>query len=276
MRRAVLLALALLATATSASSNLSAFGADAGPGKMQHIAVKIVEPKQMAVAGHDKARDYYIVGSKLAKMEETANPKSKRQMLLLVKDADVWEIDEKSKKAVHVTQSNKDGHFPIFEKGPDPESADVVAKLTFGNELEFFKGHSAKKTTGKFEGAAVDEYTLPVKNIVLILDADPKTGTPKRVALKMKDMTLGLKYDKYETVPLNAKLFDVPAGLEVKSVTALELEKKRIEMRKALANRLEEMRQQTLKQLQSEQKTEKELQAKQGDKAKPAAKPASK
>lgn len=210
---------------------------------MLHMSVKVVEPKMPANAWIAKPKEYWVSGTSKGRVAEALNQEQNVQPLTIMAPPDIWQVDLVSHKGTHViADAKKDLHFPIFGgRAGNAESAKVLKTLEFGHELEWFKAHNAKKSTRKEKGADIDVYEVTLAPVTTELDVDAKTQKPVQVSLRHDKEKLALQYVAYETLPFQDSKFTPPAGIEFKTMTAAEVEKKRMEFRGKVLAKIKEM-----------------------------------
>jgi uncharacterized protein YnzC (UPF0291/DUF896 family) len=243
MRRAVLPGL-LLAMAV----NVQACAIKTAAAEMTHMVVRLVEPKEMA--NKVMPKEYWFSGADRARIDEITPPKAEHKQTMFVIVPDFWQIDLPAKKGMEITGFKKDTRVSIFGSGPhfkdDPkfeENAKTLHSLSFGQELDFFKSHNAKKAEKKgSSGEHLNEYQLPIgTKVSIVLDTDAATNTPKRVSLNYEKQQMALKYDKYETAPVKDTIFAIPSGMKIDKMTAEEFKKKREALKEKFIEQIKAM-----------------------------------
>ena len=128
--------------------------------------------------------------------------------------------DTRSAKHIVDTSTSQVAHAAVFSWARN----DLVRKLEFGIELQFFLEQKAKETNGgEINGVKVQQYDLDIESTHLTLMIDLKKQTPLRVQMKDANGEFTIDYLSFDKhVKFDPSVFTVPNGISVENAESDE------------------------------------------------------
>lgn len=164
---------------------------------------------------HSKPKTLYRCGVQYARLEAPLNPEKNSQVLVVVKEPDIWMIDQVSKTGQVLKDAEGEFHVPVWSGVTIPPP---LQGLEYGQEFIFFKKYKASKTGPVTLGTiACDRYHLIRSQYQVVLLARQGKEIPVELQILEDGKTIMDDfYDSYETaLPFDPSLFRVPDGVKM-------------------------------------------------------------
>lgn len=136
--------------------------AECAPARMVRVVIQNALPGLPASSPQAKPRTMYRHTERYARIEEPMDPTSKRKLLVIVAEPDVWMIDEVAKKGQRAKDPGPVYEFraPILSPDRVPE---LFQKLETGCELDFVTDY-APRSVGKVK---IDKRTYDQRQVIM-------------------------------------------------------------------------------------------------------------
>jgi len=194
----------------------------AGEPSMTKIVSRIISNSVPEGSFASKPKTLYRAGSKYSRTEEELDAENNLHALLIVNEPDTWMINLADKTARHVVDPGPtfNFHAPIVwtpSRDGQPEENKDFKDLEYGNEVEFFRRHSASVAGRRVAGGSTFK-ALSIKKgareFLLLLSPGDK---PHQLdVLKNGKIEYSVRYLSYETnLPFEKSLFEPTKGLKI-------------------------------------------------------------
>ena len=223
MRSAITIGLIALLFSAAGSRAFAAVPA------MQHLTIRIKDKSLPPQSFAAQPKEYWRVNGEHARILEGLDVPHNLRKLVICNPPDYYEINLETRKGEHVIMDKKTPvHLPIFT-GHNP-SAMKLRDLEYGNELEYFTSHNAKKTSQTGKSGTIDQYELDIDDVSVILTVQPKKKKPLTLSLCLKktNESVTFEYLNYESLPFDEKVFQPP-----KNVTLTDMREQQFKQEQA-------------------------------------------
>ena len=161
----------------------------------------------------------YRLGSKYGRVEESLNPETGRQVLLVISEPHLWIADLASHRGIHQTDPGPTFYYRAWIFGDPAIRSRMIGTLEFGCEVEWLMraGANAKPIEHPTLGA-VEQFTYSEGNETLELFV--QSGVPRRIEVH-RDGALrsAIQYLEYSpALPFDPDLFTRPEGIDFQVV----------------------------------------------------------
>lgn len=186
------------------------------PAKPEHMTKLVVRLSGPGIKPGSSAalpKTIYVAPPHYARMEDPPDAKEGIWKVTIIAEPDAYSVDMMGRKGTHALDQGgpNDLHVPIVLPLDPRHSCGIVDRMEFGNELEFFEQHNAKKQAGPIINAKpMDEYVLDGAKLVV----NPDTEEPVKLTWNCGDGEYTYEYTSVEQLPFDPKLFQKTPGVQ--------------------------------------------------------------
>lgn len=201
---------------------IQAYAQPAGrPETMTKIVVRLMGSGIKPGSSAALPRTIYRAGDRYARMEDPPDARQRMEKLIIIAEPDAYSLNVIEKKGTHAIDrgGTSDIHLPVVLPFDPKHKLDVLDKLEFGDELDFFQNAGAIKRPGPIvNGKPTDSYVLRTPEGPATLVLRGGTERPIFFSWQMAEGTYRYEYIEYKDESFNPALFAKPNGYQIEEI----------------------------------------------------------
>jgi hypothetical protein len=191
------------------------------PSTMTKMDVRLIGPGIKPRSHAALPKKIYRAGAHYARIEDPPDARQQIEKLVIIAEPDAYSVNLIDKTGTHAIDQGgpNDLHLPVVLPFDPKHKLNVLDRLEFGDEFNFFKDAGATRQAGPIINAKpTDAYRLKTAEGEATLVLKSGTEVPIKLSWHTSEGTYTYEYIVYQEVPFDASLFAKPAGIQWKEI----------------------------------------------------------
>jgi len=191
------------------------------PSTMTKMDVRLIGPGIKPRSHAALPKKIYRAGAHYARIEDPPDARQQIEKLVIIAEPDAYSVNLIDKTGTHAIDQGgpNDLHLPVVLPFDPKHKLNVLERLEFGDEFNFFKDAGATRQAGPIINAKpTDAYRLTTAEGEVTLVVKSGTEVPIKLSWHTSEGTYTYEYIVYQEVPFEARLFAKPAGIQWKEI----------------------------------------------------------